>query len=572
MSNSPDGSGNGSAEPATELDVVVVGAGFSGLYLLHRFRALELSTAVIEAGDEVGGTWYWNRYAGARCDVESLTYSYSWSDELQQEWEWSERYPRQAEILRYVGHVADRFDLRRDIRFETLVTEAVFDEITNRWAIRTDQGDHLSARFCIMATGCLSVPNRPDFPGIDDFKGDTYHTGLWPHEGVDFTGKRVGFIGTGSTGIQAIPELAKQAAHLTVFQRTANFSVPAWNGPLDPRDQEERKASYPDYRQIARESPIGDIFEVGEMSGPDLPPEEVQQELEKRWNKGGFGMLLTFSDILSNEEVNEVAAEFVRNTEFVRNKIRERVDDPDIAELLCPRDHPFGTKRLCVDTDYYETYNRDNVTLVDVKNSPIEALTPTGLRIADAEFEFDAIVFATGFDAMTGALFDIDIRGRGGEALEEKWSAGPRTYLGVATAGFPNLFMITGPGSPSVLSNMMVSIEQHVEWVTECIAHLIEHDIDVIEPTHGAEDEWVEHVREVGEQTLYPRADSWYMGANIPGKPRVFTPYVGGVGRYRQTCDEVVAKGYKGFTLGARPTEGESSAASGSRVAKQERP
>ena len=545
MANSRETSKNGGAGAPRELDVVVVGAGFSGLYLLHRFRALGLSTTVIEAGTGVGGTWYWNRYPGARCDVESLTYSYSWSDELQREWEWPERYPRQPEILRYVAHVVDRFDLRRDIQFETRVTAAHFDEAVDRWTIRTDRADHLSARFCILATGCLSVPNRPDFPGLDDFEGDWYHTGLWPHESVDFTGKRVGVIGTGSTAIQAIPQIAKQATHLTVFQRTANFSVPAWNGPLSPDDQADRKANYPKYREIARGSPVGDIFEANETSGLELTPDEVQQELERRWRRGGFAMLLSFSDLLSSEDVNEVAAE------FVRDKIRERVDDPEIAELLCPRDHPLGTKRLCLDTGYYETYNRDNVTLINVKSSPIEALTSTGLRTTDAEYEFDAIVFATGFDAMTGALVNIDIRGRNGEVLKEKWTAGPRTYLGLATAGFPNLFMITGPGSPSVLSNMMVSIEQHVDWVTDCIAYLLEHDLELIEPTREAEDGWVEHVREVGEGTLYPRADSWYTGANIPGKPCIFTPYVGGVGNYRETCDEIVEKGYEGFALGA---------------------
>ena len=429
-----------------QLDVVVVGAGFSGLYLLHRLRELGLQTIVLEAADDVGGTWYWNRYPGARCDVQSMTYSYSFSDELQQDWQWAERFTRQPEILRYAGHVADRFDLRGDIRFETRVTSARFDQSNARWHVATDRGDALDARFLIMATGCLSLPRVPDFAGIDDFEGDWYHTGAWPHHDVDFSGKRVGVIGTGSTAVQAIPKIAAHAEHLTVFQRTPNFAVPAWNGPLDPSVERDTKRNYAAYCAKARVSFGGDIFDANDASALELDEREVLAELERRWSFGGFAILTAFSDIMTDERANEFAAE------FVRRKIRERVDDPEIAELLCPDDHPFGTKRLCVDSDYYETYNRDNVTLVDVRRAPITGLSASGLRTAAAEYELDTIVFATGFDAMTGALLEIDIVGRDGVTLSDRWADGPHTYLGLSVEGFPNMFTITGPGSPSVLT------------------------------------------------------------------------------------------------------------------------
>lgn len=540
-------SGAGGA-PAQELDAVVVGAGFAGMYMLHRLRGLGLSARVYEAGDGVGGTWYWNRYPGARCDVESMEYSYSFSEELEQEWEWTERYPTQPEILRYANHVADRFDLRKDIQFNTRVTAAHFDQASGRWQVTTDQGDHISARFCIMATGCLSTPNVPRFKGLESYQGATYHTGAWPREGVDFSGLRVGVIGTGSTAIQSIPQIAKQAAHLYVFQRTPNFSMPAQNGPLDPEAQRRMKEHYREHRLKARESFFGVPFEVTEISQKSalaVSPEERRRELEARWNYGGATIIAAFSDFLTNQESNEYAAE------FVREKIRATVKDPAVAELLLPRDHPIGTKRPCVDTEYFETYNRDNVTLVDVRSSPIEELTPAGVRTGGKEYELDAIVFATGFDAMTGALFAIDIRGAGGLALKEKWADGPRAYLGLMVAGFPNLFTITGPGSPSVLSNMIVSIEQHVEWIADCVEYLRSRDLGRIEATPAAEAAWVEHVNEVGNYTLYPLANSWYVGANIPGKPRVFMPYIGGVGPYRKHCAEVAAKGYEGFSLSA---------------------
>ncbi len=528
---------------AGDFDAVIVGAGLAGLYMLHRLRGLGLSAQVYEAGGDVGGTWYWNRYPGARCDIESMDYSYSFSDELQQEWRWSERYAAQPEILRYIAHVADRFDLRRDIQFNTRVTAAHFDEAANRWAIATHGGERVTARFCIMAAGCLSTAQVPDFAGLETFAGAWYHTGNWPHAGVDFTGRRVGVIGTGASGIQAIPVIARQAARLFVFQRTPNFTIPAWNGPLDPEHERRLKANYAEHRRKNRESRTGFVVPVGEKPALEATPDERECAYEARWTRGGFGFTSAFADIGTNRDANETAAA------FVRAKIRAIVRDPAVAEALSPRDHPIGTKRLPLDTDYYETYNRANVTLVDVRKDPIETITPTGLRTRGAAYELDSLVFATGFDAMTGTLLNIDIRGKGGCALKEKWADGPRTYLGIAVAGFPNLFIITGPGSPSVLSNMIVSIEQHVDWIADCLAYLRAHDVQSIEPTVAAEDAWVAHVNEVGDTTLYPLANSWYVGANIPGKPRVFMPYVGGVGAYRKRCDEVAAKGYEGFTL-----------------------
>ena len=536
------------AERAVDFDAVIVGAGLAGLYMLYRLRELGLSARVYEAGGGVGGTWYWNRYPGARCDIDSMDYSYSFSDELQQEWRWTERYAGQAEILRYINHVADRFDLRRDVRCETRVTAAIFAEATKRWTIETDRGERASAQFCIMASGSLSTMQQPDFPGLDDFAGRWYQAGRWPHEAVDFTGQRVGVIGTGSSAIQAIPVIARQAAHLYVFQRTPNFSVPAQNAPLDPEYARWVKANYAQRRREARESRVGFVMPpTDHMAESALAvPEAVRQkDYGLRWERGGLGFTSAFADVGSDLAANETAAE------FVRAKIRETVHDPAVAELLTPQGYPIGTKRLCADTEYYETFNRDNVTLVDLRRSPIATITPTGLRTRDAAYPLDSLIFAIGFDAMTGSLLRIDIRGRGGEPLREKWADGPRTYLGLMIAGFPNLFTITGPGSPSVLSNMITSIEQHVEWIAACLAYLRAHDRGTIEATAEAEEEWVAHVNAVGDTTLYPRANSWYMGANIPGKPRIFMPYVGGVGAYRMKCDEVAARGYAGFSLGA---------------------
>jgi cyclohexanone monooxygenase len=525
------------------LDAVVVGAGFAGLYMLHRLRGLGFSTRVYEAGDGVGGTWYWNRYPGARCDVESLDYSYSFSEELQQQWRWTERFAPQAEILAYANHVADRFDLRRDIQLGTRVTSAAFDEATRRWTVETDRGDRVSARFGIMATGCLSTAQVPAFPGLETFAGRRYHTGHWPHGGVDFTAQRVGVIGTGSSAIQSIPIIARQAEHVVVFQRTANYSIPAHNAPLDPEHERRWKASYAELRREARESRIGFVVPRNDVSALAVPPTEREREYEDRWRRGGLGFSATFEDLLTDQGANDTAAE------FFRAKIRSIVRDPVVADALIPKDYPLGTKRLCVDTDYYATFNRDNVTLVDLRKTPIEALTPRGVRTSETEHAVDSLVFATGFDAMTGALVAIDIRGRGGRTLRQEWAEGPRTYLGLAVAGFPNLFMITGPGSPSVLSNMIVSIEQHVDWIADCLGHVRTHGHAAIEATTEAQTAWVEHVHAIGHMTLYPKANSWYMGANVPGKPRVFMPYIGGVGVYRAKCDDVAAKGYEGFAL-----------------------
>src|SRR5215212_7505895 len=535
--------GRGGSSIGRVVDAVIVGAGFAGLYMLYRLRNLGLSVRVIEAGGGIGGTWYWNRYPGARCDVESMDYSYSFSNELQQEWHWTERYASQPEILRYIEHVADRFDLRRDIQLETRVTAARFDEAATRWHIETECGDHVSARYCIMATGCLSSAQVPAFPGLECFAGTTYHTSHWPHTDVDFTDQRVGVIGTGSSAIQSIPIIARQAAALVVFQRTPNFSVPARNAPLDPAYERRVKTDYAEFRRQARESRVGFVVPVNHTSALAVSPQKRQREYEMRWQRGGLGFAAAYTDLLTRQEANDTAAE------FFRTKIRAIVRNPEVAEALAPRDYPLGTKRICVDTDYYDTFNRDNVTLVDLHGEPIEAITPRGVRTRATEYELDSIVFATGFDAMTGALLNIDIRGRGGSTLRQQWAGGPRTYLGIAIAGFPNLFTITGPGSPSVISNMMVSIEQHVDWIAECLAHLQSHDLETIEATPAAEDGWVAHVNEVANATLYPLARSWYTGANIPGKPRIFMPYVGGVGAYRKHCDAVAARNYEGFTL-----------------------
>jgi len=527
-------------------DAIVVGAGFAGMYMLHRLRGLGLNVRVFEAGSDVGGTWYWNRYPGARCDVESMEYSYSFSEELQQEWTWKERYAPQPEILAYANHVADRFDLRRDIAFDTRVLSAAFDEATDLWTVRTDRGHVARAPFCIMAVGCLSLPRMPEFEGRDSFQGRLYHTGQWPKEGVDFTGQRVGVIGTGSSAIQAIPQIARQAAHLYVFQRTPNFSVPAMNRPLDPDFVADFKARYPEVRARARRMPAGIAgMAIPERSALEDDPQERQRRFEAGWGKGGTAFTRIYKDLLTDVRANETAAE------FVRAKIRSIVKDPAVAEKLAPRDHPIGTKRICLDIDYFETYNRDNVTLVDVRNAPIESITPRGVRTAAGEYALDAIVFATGFDAMTGPLLGIDVRNGAGATLADKWSAGPRTYLGLMTAGFPNLFMITGPGSPSVLTNMIMSIEQHVDWITDCIAHLRDRGVRRMEADPTSEDRWVEHVNAVADQTLLPKTASWYVGANVPGKPRVFMPYIGGLGAYRTRCDEVAANGYEGFRLTA---------------------
>jgi cation diffusion facilitator CzcD-associated flavoprotein CzcO len=520
-----------------------VGAGIGGLYALYRFRNDGLRVVVFEAGDDVGGTWYWNRYPGARCDVESVEYSYGFSEELEQEWEWTERYASQPEILRYLQHVADRFDLRRDIHFETRVTNAAFDEASRRWRLQTDRGDEVSAQFLVMATGCLSCANVPEIEGIDDFRGQVLHTGRWPRSRVDLAGKRVGVVGTGSSGIQAIPLIAQEAADLTVFQRTASYSVPAWNRPLAPEELAGVKADYQGLRARNRAMPgaIGSRWGFNTKSALEVGDEERDSEYEKRWEIGGFAFVGAFTDTAVDPRANTYAAE------FVRRKIREIVHDPALADLLSPR-QTIGCKRLCLDTDYYETFNRPNVHLVDISKSPVERITPRGVVAGGVEHQLDVIVFATGFDAMTGSLMRVDIRGRGGRALRDAWAAGPVTYLGLGVPGFPNLFILTGPGSPSVLANMFVANEQHVDWVADCIAYLRERGPATIEATQEAAEAWVLHVNEVAGRTLYPTCNSWYLGANIPGKTRVFMP-LPGFPSYAEKCDDVALKGYEGFTL-----------------------
>jgi cation diffusion facilitator CzcD-associated flavoprotein CzcO len=527
------------------LDVVVIGAGFAGMYAIYSIRNAGLTVRAYETGDDVGGTWYWNRYPGARCDVESLDYSYSFSEELQQEWRWTERFPPQREILDYARHVADRFNLRPHIRFGTRVASAVFDEESHLWTITTGRGDEVRAKYIVSAVGCLTAATRvPEIPGLSRFSGDSHHTGRWPRRGVDFAGKRVGVIGTGSSGVQVIPIIAEQAQQLYVFQRTPNFSVPARNAPLDPAHEQRVKSDYTGYRRRARESLLGVAYAGNDTSVLSVSREESEREFEARWEKGGPGLLSAYSDLGTNVEANEIVAD------FVRRKIAATVHDPALAKLLSPTTYPIGAKRICVDTNYYDTFNRDNVTLVDIRETPIEEFTANGVRTADDEYDIDAIVFATGFDAMTGPLFGIDFRGRNGESLKDKWAAGPRTFLGIMTAGFPNLFTLTAPGSPSVLSNVIVSIEDHVDWTTAFISHMADHQFDWAEPTLAAEDRWVDHVNRLASQTLYSRADSWYLGANVPGKPRVFMPYVGGVPSYRRTIEKIRASGYDGFEFG----------------------
>lgn len=529
-----------------EVDAVVIGAGFAGMYMLYQLRdKLGMTAQVFEAGDNVGGTWYWNRYPGARCDSESYIYCFSFDKELLQEWEWSGKYPEQPEILRYLNHVADRHNLRNNTQFNTRVTSAHYDEKSNRWDIETDQGDRVRAQYFITGIGCLSSGQVPNIKGRETFKGEWYHTGSWPHEGVDFTGKRVGIIGTGSSAIQSIPVIAKQAEHLYVFQRTPQYTIPARHGTVNKEVLDEIKTRYDEVWDKARWSAGGQPIDPIERSALDVSDEERTAIYEKAWDEGGFKFLYgSFSDVVTDRRANDTASE------FIRSKIREIVKDPEVAEKLVPTDHPFSSKRPLIDTEYFDTYNRDNVTLVDIRHDPIQEITPTGLRTEEGdEFEFDILVFATGFDAMTGAFNRIDIQGKGGLKLKDKWAGGPQTYLGLMSAGFPNMFMITGPGSPSVLSNMPVSIEQHVEFISNTLEHLRERDAGFIEADARAEEEWGAHVNDLAKLTLFMLADSWYLGANIPGKPRVFMPYPGGVGTYRQKCDDVVAAGYEGFVI-----------------------
>ena len=544
MSALPSTPGYNPTTAAKTYDVVVVGAGFAGMYMLHRLRGMGLSVRVYEQGGDVGGTWYWNRYPGARCDVESMQYSYSFSDELQQEWNWSERYAPQPEILKYANHVADRFNLRSDIQLDTRVDRAAFDESANVWSVTTSGGTTVTAQYVVLATGCLSNARMPDIKGLAGFKGKVYHTGHWPHQRIDFTGQRVGVIGTGSSAIQSVPVIAEQARHLTVFQRTANFSIPARNAALKPEERESFRSNYPEIRRIAREeTKNGIVQELPDRGALDDGDNERRAKYETRWTRGGLTFMGVYNNLALDKAANDTAAN------FVRGKIAEIVRDPETAKLLQPNNHPIGSKRICIDSDYFAAFNRPNVTLVDIKSSPIEEITANAVRTGGKDYEVDALVLATGFDAMTGSVAKIDIRGRQGQTLNQKWAAGPRTYLGVMSAGFPNLFIITGPGSPSVLSNMIVSIEQHVDWIADCIGYMRDRDLVAMEAKKDAEDNWVDHVNEVAHGTLYPQANSWYMGANIPGKPQIFMPYIGGVAAYRQICNDVAAKGYEGFAM-----------------------
>jgi cation diffusion facilitator CzcD-associated flavoprotein CzcO len=544
MSNlTPETANQSNQLKSASVDVVIVGAGFGGMYMLHKVRELGLSAQVFERGTGVGGTWYWNRYPGARCDVESLEYSYSFDEDLQQEWEWTERFAPQPEILTYANHVADRFDLRGDIRFETSVAGATFNEIDNTWAVSASDGTVTTARFFISAVGCLSSTNIPDIPGRDTFAGPTVHTGLWPKEGVDFDGKRVGIIGVGSSGVQSIPVIAEECDHLFVFQRTPQYTVPARNGPLDPAEMAAVKADYAGIRKANEAAPnaLAAKFPTNRNRALEATPDEVIAGLAERWERGGTQFMGAFRDLLVEQGANDLAGD------FVRDKISQIVDDPETARKLTPT-HTIGCKRLVVDTDYYETFNRSNVSLVDVSADPIEAITPTGIRTTSGDHDFDILVFATGFDAMTGSILNMDIVGREGLTMREAWSAGPRTFLGLATGGFPNFFTVTGPGSPSVLANMILAIQQHVEWIANALSYLDANGLATMETTDEVAEEWVEHVNAIADRTLFPTCNSWYLGANVPGKTRVFMPLLG-YPQYKAKCEQVAADGYDGFVL-----------------------
>lgn len=527
----------------TDIDVLIVGAGFGGLYALHKMRECGFTARVFEAGDDVGGTWYWNRYPGCRCDIESIHYSYQFDEQLQQDWVWTERYATQPEILKYIQHVTDRFDLRKDITFDTRVTTATWLEDASVWQVETDTGEKVRARYCIMATGPLSVPNMPTFEGLESFEGDTYHTGLWPHEGVDFTGKRVAIIGTGSSAIQSIPLISEQADHLTVFQRTANYAVPAANRPLKPGELEAVKAEYPELRALGKTSPVAVPVQPAGPSAMAVSAEERERVFEDWWQDKGLMFQGAFADLLFDDDANDAVSD------FIRGKIKNIVEDPDVAALLTPK-NPFGCKRMCVDTDYYKTYNRDNVTLVSVADTPIDSIVPDGVLVGDTTHKADAVIFGTGYDAMTGALTKMHIIGRDGVVLKDKWGEGPSTFMGLAVHGFPNMFTINGPGSPSALVNMVTGAEHHVEWIADCLIHLKKSEADTIEVEKPAEDAWVVHNSEVGNASLRSACDSWYVGANIPGKPRVFMPYLGGFPAYAEKCDAVARVGYEGFAIG----------------------
>jgi cation diffusion facilitator CzcD-associated flavoprotein CzcO len=551
-----------SAKPM--LDIVIVGAGFAGLHMLHAAREAGLQAHIVETASDVGGTWYWNRYPGARCDVESLVYAYSFSPLIDAEWRWTERYATQPEIQRYLSFVAARLDLRRDISFNTMVNSARFDDPSHSWAIETDAGEVIQARFCIMATGPLSTARIPEMEGLADYRGELYHTGAWPKSPVSFHGKRVGIIGTGSSGTQLIPVAAQDAGHLFVFMRTPNYSVPARNAPLDAATYARWEADRDDIRDRLRHGDLtgsGDCFIPEDLRATrkqkaDAFSDQEQQDIfQRRWDAGGALLPGSFADLMLDEKVNERAAS------FVAGKIAALVENPETAARLTPRTYPFAAKRLCVDTDFYATFNRENVTLVDVRANPIERLTQTGIVTQDGEYPLDMLIFATGFDAMTGTLAKIDISGRDGRSLRKEWEHGPRTYLGLMVEGFPNLFLIGAPGSPSVMSNVVASNELQVDFISAMLRRMTCQDETLVEADAQAQVDWVDHVNAVAAPTLFMKADSWYLGANIPGKPRVFLPYAGGLGRYRQKCEAVAQAGFEGFRFtSAADTERESGA------------
>lgn len=524
------------------LDVIIVGAGFGGLYAIHRLRADGLSVLCLEAADDVGGVWYHNRYPGARCDVESVDYSYSFSPELQQEWNWTERYAGQPEILAYLRHVAERFDLRRDILFNSRVTVARRDDETGLWDVTTATGEACRARFLVMATGALSAPKTPDLAGLDSFAGPIYRTSGWPAEPPDFAGKTVGVFGTGSTGVQCIPEIAREAERLFVFQRTPSYSLPAGNGPIDPAGYAGIKARYPDYRAELRRSRAGIPAPTSGEAGTDFSREEKRARWDACW-QAGRGMPSHFIDTMRPGATNDECCD------YLRDKIRAIVDDPATAEALCPKDYPFGARRICLDTGYFETYNRGNVTLVDLKAAPFESFTAGGARAGGREYPLDAVVLAIGFDAFTGPLQRIDIRNGRGERLADRWADGPGTYMGFMTAGFPNMFILTGPGSPSVLTNVVMMLEHDVDWVADCIGFLDRRGFSRIEASDAAQAAWMEHVAEQAAGTLYMNHNSWYMGSNIPGKRRMFLAYTGGYAGFAERAAAVAADGYRGFSL-----------------------
>lgn len=534
------------ASPSDSLDAVVVGAGFAGIYALYRLRKSGRAAVCFEAGAGVGGTWYWNRYPGAACDFESIEYSYSFDEALQQDWTWTTRMARQPEILAYLNYVTDRYDLRRDMRFSTRVTSAHFDEARALWTVTTDRGERVRARHVVMATGCLSTPKPIEYPGAESFRGQILRTAFWPETPVDFSGKRVGVVGTGSSAIQAIPIIAEQAAHLTVFQRTPNFSIPAGNGPLSAEDLNGHKQTYADLRRREWASDVGICAKLAPETRKalDVSAEEREAEYERRWAAGGLYFYCSFVDLLTDKAANDTVSA------FARRKIREKIKDPKVADLLVPSDYPFGAKRICADTGYYETFNRDNVSLVDVKTTPIRRIVAEGLQVGDRVHALDMIVFATGFDAMTGTLLNIDIRGRGGKTLKEHWQDGPRSLYGILPSGFPNLYITTGPGSPSVLYNMVLGNEYHVNWIMDCIDHLDRTGHRTIEAGPGPEGHWRDTVNAIGKATLFGQAKSWYMGDNVPGKPRVVLPYLGGFQAYKRSCDEEAQLGYPSCVVG----------------------